>query len=125
VGVQPCPTIATQFAGCCRRTEFAELLMRFHRSSASTPETDLMTQALSPVQFFFMEVLAELFEPSVVVISHVGVGLTKLFRNLCKCVSLEKVHSQRFALILGKRLQDPLPLAAPQNMFDGLVTDCT
>ncbi len=59
----------------------------------------VVTHALSPVQFVASYVLSKLFKASIVMISDVGVGLTQLLGNLCECVAFKEVQLQRVALV--------------------------
>ena len=59
-----------------------------------------IAHGLSSVQFVFGQVSAELFETTIMMISHVGVGLAQLLGNLCERVAFKEVEPERLSLIL-------------------------
>ena len=84
-----------------------------------------IAHGLLPVQFVFCYVAAELFKPSIMMISDVGVGLAQFLGNLCERVTLEEVKPECFSLILCEVLYDFLPSIPAEKPFDGTVVVCS
>src|SRR5258708_38076593 len=100
--------------------------MPAHCSNASTSHRiHFIAHGLLPVQLVFGQVPAELFKPSIMMISDVGVGLAQLLGNLSECVAFKKVKSERLSLIRREVLYDSLPSIPAKKPFDGMVVVCS
>jgi hypothetical protein len=87
-------------------------------------EFQLIAHGLSPVQFIFGQVFAELFKTSIMVIPDVGVGLAQLLSDLCERVALKEVQAECLSLILGQVPYDLFPSIPAKKPFDRLIVVC-